>query len=143
MIALGWDNNLMGGVLPFAGGFQDDAGLGTSALISLFTDRRAGGDDGLPPAERRGWVGDVLAEVPGDRYGSRLWLLKREKQTEETRIRAEEYAREALEWMVDDGLVSAIEVEAAWVAPGMLGLRLRFDGGSDVAPLVEMLKVDG
>ena len=143
MIALGWDNNLMGGVLPFDRGFAHDDGLGTAALISLFTDRRASADEVAAPAERRGWVGDALAEVESDRIGSRLWLLKREKQTEETRQRAEEYAREALAWVVDDGLVTDIEVEAAWVAAGMLGLRVTFTGGSDAAPLVVQMRVAG
>lgn len=142
MIALGWDNNLQGGILPFSGGFVSDEGLGTAAFISLFSDARASADDGLPPAERRGWVGDALAEVEGDRMGSRLWLLKREKQTEETRVRAEEYAQEALAWMVEDGLLSSIEVEAAWVAAGLLGLRVAFTGSAE-PPLVVQLKVTG
>ena len=141
MIALAWDNEAMTGALPFNGGFLTDEGLGTAAFISLFTDRRAGADDGLPPADRRGWVGDALATTAGDRIGSRLWLLKREKQTEETRARAEEYAREALEWMVADGLVTGIEIEAAWVAPSVLGVRIEFSGGATTAPLVFQIGV--
>ncbi len=136
MIALAWDNDAMAGSLPFNGGFLADDGLGTSVFISLFTDRRAEADDGLAPAERRGWVGDALADREGDRIGSRLWLLKREKETEETRARAEEYAAEALAWMIDDGLATGIEIEAAWVAPSVLGLRATFTGGAIVAPLV-------
>ena len=143
MIALGWDNTAMAGVLPFNGGFVDDKGLGTCVFISLFTDRRAGDDDGLVPAERRGWVGDALADVEGDRIGSRLWLLAREKQTEETRARAEEYTREALEWMVDDGLVTGIEIEAAWVAPSVLGVRVTFTGGALDVPYVIQIQVSG
>ncbi|MBR0653304.1 hypothetical protein GXW78_26865 [Roseomonas terrae] len=141
MIALGWDNDAQGGFIPFDAGFVDDQGLGTCVLISLFTDRRATADDGLPPAERRGWVGDMLAEVEGDRIGSRLWLLKREKQTEETRARAEEYAAEALAWLLNDGLVAAIELEAAWVRPSVLGLRVTLDGGATVPPIVTTLTV--
>jgi len=143
MIALGWDNGVMGGVLPFDAGFARDDGLGTSVLISLFSDRRAEADDGMPPMQRRGWPGDALPETEGDRIGSRLWLLKREKQTEETRQRAEEYAAEALGWMIGDGLVTAIEVEAAWVAPAMLGLRVTTQGGSAAAPIVVQFRVAG
>ena len=36
---------------------------------------------------RRGWVGDAL-DGQGRRLGSLLWLLSREKQTEQTRLRA-------------------------------------------------------
>jgi len=143
MIALGWDNDLGGGVLPFDRSFAREDGLGTSVLISLFTDRRADADDGLAPADRRGWVGDALSDVEGDRIGSRLWLLKREKETEDTRQRAEEYAVEALAWMIDDDLVSAVEVEAAWVAPSVLGLRVTTQGGSDAAPIVLQFRVGG
>ena len=143
MIALGWDNNAAGGVLPFAGGFVDDAGLGTCVFISLFTDRRAGPDDGLPAADRRGWPGDALAEVEGDRIGSHLWLLRRAKESEETRALAEDHVRTALQWMLDDGLVSAIEVEVQWVARGVLGVRVDCQGGSDAAPLVYQLQVSG
>lgn len=143
MIALGWNNDLGGGFLPFNAGFATDDGLGTCVFISLFTDRRATADDGLPPAERRGWFGDALAEVEGDRIGSRLWLIKREKQTEETRARAEEYAAEALQWMLDDALVTSIEIEAAWVRPSVLGLRVTLDGGATVPPVVTTLTVGG
>lgn len=97
--------------------------LETAVIVSLLTDRRALPDDRLPdapraasilPPDRRGWCGDALAEVPGDRIGSRLWLLKREKQTEETRCRAIDYAHEALQWMVSDGHAVGVNITAAW-----------------------------
>jgi phage gp46-like protein len=140
MIALGWDNAIMGGVLPFAGGFQRDDGLGTCVFISLFTDGRLGADD-APADQRGGWHGDALAEVEGDRIGSKLRLLKWRKETEETRQQAEEWTAEALGWMVTEGLVTGIEVEGAWVAPGVLGMRVGFQGGSTAAPVVFQLQV--
>lgn len=106
-----------------ATGLAREDGLRSAVLISLFTDRRAEPDDVLPdappqksilPAHRRGWCGDALAEVRGDLYGSRLWLLKRAKQTEETRLRAIFYIKEALQWMIDDAIVSAVDVQAEW-----------------------------
>jgi phage gp46-like protein len=48
--------------------------------------------------------------------------LRREKETEETRRRAEEYAREALAWMVKSGLATRITVTASWVQRGVLAL---------------------
>ena len=43
--------------------------------------------------------------------GSRLWLLRRSKLIENETVRlAEEYIREALQWMIDDGLVLSIDV---------------------------------
>lgn len=142
MIAMALDNNTQSGALVWgAGGFEMDGGLGTCILISLFTDRRVEAEE-LPPGgatDQRGWVGDALAEIESDRIGSRLWLLRREKQTEETRQRAEEYALEALAWLEDAELVTGLEVEAEWIAREMLGMRITWDGGgvgqSTVIPL--------
>jgi len=91
-----------------------DQGLYTAVIISLFSDRRAGPEDELPwPQEdRRGWPGDMISEYANDQIGSLLWLLVREKTLEETLQRAEEYAQSALQWMVEDKIVSKIEVKA-------------------------------
>jgi phage gp46-like protein len=91
-----------------------DDGLRTAVLLSLFTDRRAEEDDPLPSedGDRRGWWADELAAVEGDRFGSRLWLLERSKRQEDVAPRAEEYAREALAWMLEDSVASKIDVVA-------------------------------
>lgn len=96
--------------------------LETAAIISLFTDRLANPDDQLPDphdADRRGWWADYGADYP---IGSRIWLISREKETEDVRQRAEEYCREALQWMLDDDVADTVEVTAAWNprAPGRL-----------------------
>lgn len=102
--------------------------LDSAVLISLFTDRRAHPDDVLPDRktrthpvtlDKRGWCGDALME-DGDRIGSRLWLLTREKQTEETRRRAVEYCEEALQWMINDRLIASFDIDAQWHAGGRL-----------------------
>ncbi len=121
-----------------AGQLVAEKGLETAVIISLLTDRRADVDDALPvptkngpvPPDRRGWAGDAFDQQ--QRIGSRLWLLEREKQTEETRQRAIFYAREALEWMVEDGHVITIDVEAQWSSRGRLDMLIRLglpDGG--------------
>jgi len=109
-------------------GLLADDGLTTAVLLSLLTDARAKPGDRLPDGvtDRRGWWGDALSGFDGDRFGSRLWLLCREKQTEETRRRAEEYATEALAWLITDGAACAVAVAAAWRAsvPGRLDLTV-------------------
>lgn len=115
------------GDLEISGGaLAADDGLETAVVISLFTDRRAEPGDPLPDAgaDRRGWWGDALADVPGDRIGSRLWLLAREKQTQATLARAREYAAEALRWMIEDGVARAVNVTAEIVRDGVLGLGI-------------------
>lgn len=105
---------------------QADDGLRTAVVLSLFTDRLAGADDALPDANagRRGWWGDAYAAVPGDLIGSRLWLLARSKQLPQVLRAAELYASEALQWLVDDGVASAVDVQAEVVRDGLLGLQV-------------------
>lgn len=117
-------------------GLATDHNLETAVLLSLWTDASARPDDVIPDGtdDRRGWWGNWQA--PEDiELGSRLWLLAREKSTEETRQRAEEYAAEALAWMLDDaapwGRVAArVDVEARYlevgaVPPSTLLLRVQ------------------
>jgi phage gp46-like protein len=112
-----------GGDLVFDG--QDlmlDDGLNTAILISLFSDRRAELTDELPDPNggRRGWWGDALGD--GDKLGSRLWLLTRRKQTPETRQLFLDFTKEALEWLVTDGVAINVEVEAQWKSQGFLAV---------------------
>lgn len=104
-----------------------DDGLRTAVILSLLTDRRANAED-IPSDgsdDRRGWWADLLASNEGDRFGSRLWLLSREKDLAEVRRRAETYAVEALEWFKDDGIATGIEVEAKTVRWEILSLWIR------------------
>lgn len=104
-----------------------DADLETAVLLSLFTDRRADPDDTLPgaPSDTRGWWGDTPpAGEPPDPIGSKLWLLSREKQTNDVRLRAEDYCRDALAWMLDDGAADQIDVSASYPQLGWLVLQI-------------------
>ena len=113
---LGFDLWLTGGSLV------TDEGLRTAVIVSLFSERRAEPADALPDgsSDRRGWWGDAYAAAEGDRIGSRLWLLGREKDLAAVARRAEEYARESLAWFLEDGIARAVTV-AADVAGGLLG----------------------
>lgn len=80
-----------------------------SVVISLFSWRRALPTDPVD-GQRWGWWADGIEGVQNDRIGSRLWLLARAKVTPETLERAREYAEEALQWMVDDGVATGVSV---------------------------------
>lgn len=84
--------------------------LRRAVTISLFTWRRAGADDPLDDADRKGWWGDSMPTAPGDLIGSRLWLLQRRTITPDTLHDAQEYAEEALRWMTEDEIVTAVTV---------------------------------
>ncbi len=133
MIAFDYDNTKQTGdfTLIAAGLLRDDS-LRTVVQISLFTDARARSDE-TPPSgtDRRGWVGDALAENGQGPIGSNWWLFERAKQTEDTRKGMEDGARRALAWLIADGIVQQIEVRSEWVSRGFLRTHvalLRVDG---------------
>lgn len=90
----------------------DDSDLVQAVLVSLFSWRKSAPDDGIATPNRQGWWGDTYAEVAGDRIGSRLWLLEREKVLPAILRKTEEYAKEALQWLLDDKIVGRVEVAA-------------------------------
>ena len=81
-----------------------------AAVNSLLTWRRASPDDPLDDEERYGWWGDSFPTQANDRIGSRLWQLRRRKLTATTERDAEAFARESLQWMLDDGRVTRIDI---------------------------------
>jgi phage gp46-like protein len=100
--------------------------LATSVIVALGTDRLAEPDDILPgfdETDRRGWWGDLDAEVIHDgwRIGTRLWLMARHKITGpsaaqgSSTARAREYVIEALQPFIDKQIASAVDVAAARV----------------------------
>lgn len=91
--------------------FQADE-LAQAVLISLFSWRKSEVDDGIKAPTRQGWWGDTFAVVQGDRIGSRLWLLQREKLLPDVLRRAQAYAEQSLQWLIDDRIVERVVVEA-------------------------------
>ncbi len=113
-IALRYDNDRqLADLVIQDGDLLADEGLETAVLISLFTDREAEPGDVEPGEDRRGWWGDALNDNPQDRIGSRLWLLARETLSDATLRRAEDYSKEALQWMIEDGVAEAVNVTAS------------------------------
>ena len=119
-----------------AGDLVAEGSLRTAVILSLFLDRRADDDDILPNGsdDRRGWWADTVAPMTdygigggsasGDRIGSRLWLLSREKQLAGVLERAQHYAEEALTWLVEDGVATAVQVTATNPRQGWLVLEV-------------------
>lgn len=103
-----------------------DDGLETAVVISLFSDALADVDDVLPDhsGQRRGWWGDTFPDVDGDRIGSKLWLLSREKQLPPVLERVRRYARAALQWLIDDGIAQTVDVEAEFPRTGVLAFAV-------------------
>lgn len=99
------------------GDLQQGDDLQTAIYISLNTDRLARDDDPIDGTNRRGWWGDTGEAYP---IGSRLWLLRRQKLTTAVAGKAVDFIREALQWLLDDGVVSRIDVQTRIVYPRTL-----------------------
>ncbi len=131
-IAITWDPAAMHGDWSIIDG---DLALGdaleSAILISLFSDgllpqqptpsdvavgiAEPSGAPGTPGADRGGWWGDAFANVP---IGSRLRQLRRAIKSGSAAIPLEVQAivAEALQWMIDDGIVASVSVSAGWAS---------------------------
>lgn len=97
------------------GDLVGDDGLETAVAISIFTDRRVTDEElPYPQTDKKGWWGDMFPEVDQDKIGSRLWLVGREKVTQEVANRAQDYCKEGLQWLIDDGVASSVTAIATY-----------------------------
>lgn len=97
------------------GDLRLDDGLETLCSVSIFSDRRATDEEvPLDDPRKQGWWGDLYADEDQDKIGSKLWLLLRSKRTLETLRKAEDYVREALQWLIDDGIAESISAAATF-----------------------------
>lgn len=98
--------------------------LRRAVTISLFTWRRAEPDDAVDDSDLKGWWGDSVPTVAGDKIGSRLWLLSRRTLVADTLKDAQAYAEEALAWLVDDGVLTRVTVTAERQGNDRMNLRV-------------------
>jgi phage gp46-like protein len=127
-IAINWHNSEGGyGDFEFAdndllvtSGIGD---LGNAITISLFTDARCPASFTTWDGDRRGWWNDSYTTTP---LGSQLWLLDRAKKTGELPLllAARDYAKAALQWLLDDGIASAVDVRTSWQTSTMIRIDI-------------------
>ena len=94
----------------------------TYIKVALHTDIRAEASEVSIPQYRRGWIGNE--GTPGFEMGSKLWLLFQAELTQDNVNRAEEYARQALQKMVDEGLAISVRVVGVMTSEG-IGLNIK------------------
>jgi phage gp46-like protein len=134
-IAIVWNSDRLGAdwtLLP-GGDLETAPPLVTAVYVSLFTDARARDDDRLAEGDtdRRGWWGNLLDDQP---IGSRLWLLRRAKHLPETLRLARDYIREALSWLLADGIAASLDIAAEWQGASRIAATIvihRAQGGRE------------
>lgn len=90
-------------------------GLRTQVIICLLSDARADASELRDGDENRGWIGDTFDLAGAERpIGSKLWLLRRSALVDGIEVKAELYARLALQTLIDQG--ACVRVEASAVA---------------------------
>lgn len=98
------------------GGLRSKAHLETAVLICLMSDARSDASELRDGDVNRGWAGDTFdldAAAGETAIGSKLWLLMRSTvDAVDTPRRAEAYAIEALQPLIDQGAVAAISALA-------------------------------
>ncbi len=88
--------------------FKLTAGLESASFVSLFSDRRARADEVADPMKRRGWIGNLLSDVPNDNFGSGLWLYEQRRLTDDVIAGVRSEAEQSHAWMVDEGLAKYV-----------------------------------
>ena len=92
------------------GDLLTDSGLETTLRILIYGQRRATDGEVLLPENRSGWIGNLYADTPGFEAGSKLWLLRQARLTDETINNARYYLEDALKILITDGFAKDIEV---------------------------------
>lgn len=96
------------------GDLQAEQGLATQVLIHLQTDRRVEASELRDGEANRGWIGDSFDLMNDEQpLGSRLWLLRRRGIFDGIETVVEDYVREALQPLIDEGAVASVAVEVS------------------------------
>ena len=91
--------------------FDTTAGLESASFVSLFSDRRAAADEVSDPMKRRGWIGNLVSDVPGDNHGSGLWLYEQRRLTPDVAAGLRLEAEASHQWMIDTRLANSVSAE--------------------------------
>jgi phage gp46-like protein len=59
-----------------------------------------------------------------DRYGSRLWLLQRERQLPSVLPKAKAIIAESVAWSIEDGWVSSLDISVSFPARGWFAYQV-------------------
>lgn len=95
------------------GDLEGVGGLETSFLMSFFSERRADPSEVPIPFLRRGWWGNEVTDPTAFEIGSKLWLLYQSRASTVNASMAEDFTRQAFQWLITDRLFKKLTVEAS------------------------------
>lgn len=98
------------------GDFKLTEGFESALLVSLFSDRRAYLDEVPDPEKRRGWIGDLVAETPGDKIGSGLWFYEQSRLSVDDENGVRDEAEKSLDWAITDSWITLAQAQTAKTA---------------------------
>jgi phage gp46-like protein len=93
------------------GDLATSTGLESPLVVSLFSDRRAYEDEVPDPMRRRGWLhANLVGQSEDENFGSGIWLYEQARLSSDTVLGVEMEVRQALDWMIEERLISGSEV---------------------------------
>lgn len=110
-----WDINL-----DENGDLEGDDSFNTTIECSITWYKRASADEITNPRDRRGWIGDTIADIPGFETGSKLWLFSQARNTDNTLNGTQRAVEEALIWMVEQDLIKNVAVTNFYTDPSTI-----------------------
>lgn len=98
------------------GDLERDESFDTSINCSLLTDGRADSSEVKKVELQRGTIVDLFTD---NRNGSKLWLLEQARANLDAKNRARDYAKNALNFLIEKGFVKDIEVSSRLTDKGI------------------------
>lgn len=121
--------------------FDQGNDITDAVLMSLFSYRRCTKAELQDGTQQMGW----WADTPAEKWGSKLWLLRRRKMTKDLPVVVKQYCEEALEWLVKDKIVTSINVSTAVSNRDFnrmnIEIRLNRQGDNIVLPISDFWSV--
>lgn len=99
-------------------------GLGRAVMISLFSWKRADSGDTYDGTNKFGWWGDTYSDY---QIGSKLWQYLRRTLTPDTMLEIKEECENALQWLIDEGVCSSVDIEVERGDINRLNLIVKLD----------------
>lgn len=120
-------------------------GFDSAIWVSLFTDARAPESIVRKPEDRRGWIGNLASPVENRDLGGLLWLTDQRRLNQDTLNEVVDYARQSLNWFVEDSIAKSITVSGEIIP--LQGIRLaiiiKTPDGNTVTHYVPLWEVTG